>query len=58
MKTFKIEILETTTKVFDVEADDLDDAIEKLRGQYRNCELDMSDQEVCWEEYQEIPDDN
>jgi hypothetical protein len=39
MKNYSVEITETLQKIIDVEADSPDDAIEKVRKQYRNQEI-------------------
>lgn len=39
MKTFKVEITETLQKVIEIDANDIEDAIDKADELYRGCEI-------------------
>ena len=43
MKTFCIEVLEVLSRTIDVEANDEEDALEKVRQMYRKCEIVLDD---------------
>ena len=54
MKKYHVEIIETTYKVFEVEADDYDEAEEKIRGKFEANEIDLtidSCHEVTYQEF-------
>ena len=48
MKKYSIEVLETLSRIVEVEANDEEEAIELVRQMYRKCEivLDDSDYQV------------
>ena len=43
MKKYSIEVLEVLSRVVEVEAIDEADAIERVRQQYRKCEIVLDD---------------
>ena len=43
MKTFCIEVSEVLSRTIDVEANDEEDALEKVRQMYRKCEIVLDD---------------
>ena len=45
MTKYRIEVAEILSRIVEIEADDEDDAIEKVRQMYRDCDivLDSSD---------------
>ena len=54
MKKYHVEIIETTYKVFEVEADAYDEAEEKIRDQFEANEIDLttdSCHEVTYQEF-------
>lgn len=42
MANFQVEILETISRVIDVEADTIDDAIDMVTKQYNDGEIELS----------------
>lgn len=47
MKTFEIEIKETLSKIIKIEANSIEDAIEKATSLYNNEELILSSEDYC-----------
>lgn len=43
MKKYSIEVLEVLSRIVEVEASDEEDAIEKVRQMYRECEIVLDD---------------
>ena len=43
MKKYSIEVMEILSRVVDVEAVDENDAIERVRQMYRNCQIVLDD---------------
>lgn len=46
MKKFKIEITETLQKVVEIDANDVDDALNIAKQQYRNQNIILDDQDL------------
>jgi DpnD/PcfM-like protein len=47
MKTFKIEIKETLSKIIEIEANSIEAAIEKATSLYNNEEIILSSDDYC-----------
>ena len=43
MKKYSIEVLEILSRIVEVEASDAKEAIEKVRQEYRKCEIVLDD---------------
>ena len=43
MKKYSIEVMEILSRIVDVEAVDENDAIERVRQMYRNCQIVLDD---------------
>ena len=43
MKKYSIEVLEVLSRIVEVEASDVEDAIERVRQMYRKCEIVLDD---------------
>ncbi|MBR0525933.1 MAG: DpnD/PcfM family protein [Prevotella sp.] len=43
MKKYRIEVLEILSRIVEVEASDAKEAIEKVRQEYRKCEIVLDD---------------
>ena len=43
MKKYSIEVLEMLSRIVEVEASDAKEAIEKVRQEYRKCEIVLDD---------------
>ena len=43
MKKYSIEVMEVLSRIVDVEAVDENDAIERVRQMYRNCQIVLDD---------------
>ena len=43
MKKYSIEVLEGLSRIVEVEASDVEDAIERVRQMYRKCEIVLDD---------------
>ena len=43
MKKYSIEVLEVLSRIVEVEASDVEDAIERVRQMYRKCQIVLDD---------------
>lgn len=54
MNKYTIEITESVSKLIDIQAEDLDDAITKVKEKYQNGEIELTDDdeiEVRFDKY-------
>ena len=51
MKKYSIEVLEVLSRIVEVEASDEEDAIEKVRQDYRKCRFVLDDSDYNYTEF-------
>ena len=51
MKKYSIEVLEVLSRIVEVEASDVEDAIEQVRQKYRKCEIVLDDSDYKMTEF-------
>ena len=51
MKKYSIEVLEVLSRIVEVEASDEEDAIEKVRQDYRKCRIVLDDSDYNYTEF-------
>ena len=51
MKKYSIEVLEVLSRIVEVEADDEEAAIEKVRQMYRKCKIVLDDSDYMVTEF-------
>ncbi len=54
MKKYSIEVMEVLSRIVEVEATDEDEATEKVRQMYRNCEIVLDDSDYIQTEISAI----
>lgn len=56
MAKIKVKIVETLQRVVEVEADSFDEAEEKVREQYRNCDIVLTSDDHIGTEFKKYDD--
>ncbi len=57
METFKIEIQEFLSKIIEVEAENIDEAISKIKETYKNAEVILDSSDFVTSEIKEYKDE-
>ena len=56
MEKFKVRIVETLQRIVEVEADSYDEAEEKVKYQYRNCDIVLTSDDYIGTEFKKHED--